>query len=738
MAIQWVTGQAARAQRTAPYRVQRLGPLDPYFTWAASTRTVGPDDWFPVLIQLRSGLDPDGDPLPNAARFAKTARALWDPWMRCAPWYESPAAGLHDTRFLCAWIRSRFFEATDDKGRRAVATYVERFAFGMPVGQVPLDHLPQAPAAFPTSSEAASPPAVTDTAVIGVVDDGIAFAGERLRTRDGGPRVRFFWDQRVPRRELSFVPGLPVPYGIEWPATTPVPKQAAGPESLDELFAASTFAGRLDEEAVYAAAGQDQVRVDARHGTHVLDVAAGVATGAGTPATKIESLPVVAVQLPDVIAGDAAGHLLEPQLLDAVRYVIDRADRAVKAAGSTGPAPVVVNLSYGLMGGPHDGTSLLEGAIEELVAEREAKTGAPLAIVIAAGNSALARCHATLQLAAGELRRLQWSVPPASTTPAFLEVWLGHARPDLPEPAVSVRLIPPVATTNDAPFVDAGEYAELLDTTWGTTGTPSIQGLLATVSYVRETDPVDGSGYCNERDMVLLAVSATAGADPVRAFAPAGTWTVELQNGGAADVEIHAWIRRNDSPFGYRTGGRQSSFVDEAYRVFDDAGRLVERDESGPHDSAIKRSGTLNGIATGASAVVVGAVLGDSGRPAPYTSCGPAVVQAAMEQPSRAGPTVSAVSDRSLSRLGVLGAGTRGGATVAMNGTSVAAPSVTRRLAEQFAAGTTSTADALVAISSPHPGAKLAADSPRIGPRKLDVPGPGARPVWLAERGATR
>jgi hypothetical protein len=75
-----------------------------------------------------------------------------------------------------------------------------------------------------------------------------------------------------------------------------------------------------------------------------------------------------------------------------------------------------------------------------------------------------------------------------------------------------------------------------------------------------------------------------------------------------------------------------------------------------------------------------------------------------------------------------------------MNGTSVAAPSVTRRLAEQFAAGTTSTADALAAISSPHPGAKLAADSPRIGPRKLDLPDPDPEtlPAWLAERGARR
>jgi hypothetical protein len=737
VAIEWVNDPAARSARLEAYRVVRLGPLDPYFTWAASSRAIEPDDWFPVLLQLKSGLDPDGVPLPNAARFTKMARELWSAWMRCAPWYESPAAGLHDTRFLTAWITPRFFDATDRNGRRAISTYVERFAFGMPVGQVPLDHLPLAPAAFPTSATTPSPPPTTDAAVIGVVDDGIAFAGERLRAADGRPRVRFFWDQRVPRTAPAFVPNLPVPYGIEWPAEVPVPKQAAGPESLVELFAASTFAGRLDEDAVYEAAGQDRLAVRARHGTHVLDVAAGEAAGEGANAgTRTQ---VVAVQLPDVVAGDPAGHLLEAHLFDAIRYIVDRADRAAQQAGATGPVPVVVNLSYGLLGGPHDGTSVLEAAMDELVAERESKTGAPLAIVVAAGNSALGRCHARVELQAGSGHTLEWFVPPDSEAPAFLEIWIGLAKPDLPAPAVSVRLVPPIATKNKAIPVGAGGYAELLDTTWGTTGTLSSKGLLATVDYVPETEPISGGSYYNERDMLLLTVFPTAGADPERAFAPAGVWTVEIENAAAGqDVEIHAWIRRNDSPFGFRTGGRQSRFVDDRYRVVDDAGRVVERDETGAHASAIQRSGTLNGIATGVSTVVVGALMDETGRPAPYTSSGPSVVQAAQEQPTRPSPSLSAVSDRSMARFGVLAAGTRGAATVAMNGTSVAAPSVARRLAEQFASGTSSTSAAIAAISSPQPAAKLAADAPRIGPRRLDASAGSPLPGWLAERAARR
>ena len=50
------------------------------------------------------------------------------------------------------------------------------------------------------------------------------------------------------------------------------------------------------------------------------------------------------------------------------------------------------------------------------------------------------------------------------------------------------------------------------------------------------------------------------------------------------------------------------------------------------------------------------------------------------------GPDAMAVSDDSHAHRGILAAGTRSGSTVPMNGTSVAAPQITRWIAERMAA----------------------------------------------------
>ena len=59
--------------------------------------------------------------------------------------------------------------------------------------------------------------------------------------------------------------------------------------------------------------------------------------------------------------------------------------------------PVVVNMSFGHIAGPHDGSSMLERAIHELIAARR-RVGGRLEVVVAAGNSLLLRprCHASI------------------------------------------------------------------------------------------------------------------------------------------------------------------------------------------------------------------------------------------------------------------------------------------------------------------------------------------------------
>jgi len=218
-------------------------------------------------------------------------------------------------------------------------------------------------------------------------------------------------------------------------------------------------------------------------------------------------------------------------------------------------------------------------------------------------------------------------------------------------------------------------------------GDPSLR-LLASLSYVPGAASSAASagvqpGSYGLKDMVLVAVAPTEGLDLDRAWAPPGVWTIEVINTDSSNPaqQVHAWIRRNDSPFGWRTGGRQSRFEDADYQIFDDQGRLVEEDPS-PPPSYIRRETTFNGIATGENVFVVGALRADTKEPTPYSAHGPALP---VPGGARPGPAVSAPADRSAARPGVAGAGTRsGGSAVFLNGTSVAAPAVVRRLAEEF------------------------------------------------------
>ncbi|MFN7642946.1 MAG: hypothetical protein ACK5PW_07655 [Burkholderiales bacterium] len=712
MPISWSKPDvAARDVRLRAYGLTSLASrVDPFLAWAAERGLVDEDAWFPLLIQLVDTTARDFALEVNKAPLS----AGGQPFAWIPPWYLRPGPNLGPTRFVAAWVTADFFRVLSVDGSY-VARHVDRFEFGLTDSppppealrlldnQVPLNEPPAAPFA---GIDEADLVARWDEAVLGIVDDGIAFVQSRFLGRDGKPRIRAFWDQRVPVEVPSFAPKAPITHGIE----------RDGDEIL-ELMDRHRHAGLVDEDELYEAAGQGQTGGRARHGTHVLDVAAGLDPGsAAAPA-------IVAVQLPSQIAADASGALLAPHVFDGVRYIVDRADRHAASVtagpGSPGPLPVVVNLSYGLLGGPHDGSSVLECALADLVRAREgdfdptrpedgsqptqAARSYPLSIVIAAGNAAQDRCHATFVATPGETRTLKWRIPPDSRTSSYLEVWLGHAKPDATGAVVRLRLVPPVPTVGDVHEVGPGECAHLHDDTWSTNAPSSDRSLVASVSYISESPGGNAKGwpksYYNDRDMILAAVAPTDGFDTDRAWAPAGVWTVELINSGDDDIEVHAWIRRNDSPFGSRTGGRQSWFEDEDYRVFDDEGRLVQHDDPAS-STPVRRSTTLNGIATGRNALVVGAQRDKDRIAAPYTAHGPVVPAAAAAAPWRQGPDLLAPADRSAARRGVPGAGTRSGSVVFLNGTSVAAPSFARRMVEQFAGGKAkSTLDAYTAAA---------------------------------------
>ncbi|WP_299377521.1 hypothetical protein, partial [uncultured Kiloniella sp.] len=164
--------------------------------------------------------------------------------------------------------------------------------------------------------------------------------------------------------------------------------------------------------------------------------------------------------------------------------------------------------------------------------------------------------------------------------------------------------------------------------------------------------------------------------------APNGLWTVRVikRSGKDLSAPLHARIQRDASPFGYPALGRQSYFDDGAYRVYDREGKLEVQD----NQSIVKRAGASNGLATGEVPVVVGGHVEETGRAALYS--GYQTTDASLPEQSTS-PFVSAESDRSPVFRGVRASGVNSGVSVALDGTSVAAPTITRAIANAYKTG---------------------------------------------------
>ena len=99
------------------------------------------------------------------------------------------------------------------------------------------------------------------------------------------------------------------------------------------------------------------------------------------------------------------------------------------------------------------------------------------------------------------------------------------------------------------------------------------------------------------------------------------------------------------------------------------------------------RASTINAIATGASPIVMGGFERKEMKAAKYSSAGPVSPALGVLPAISDGVTAMTVSEDSLVHTGVLGAGSRSGSVLAMDGTSVAAPQIARWVAGQLAAG---------------------------------------------------
>lgn len=505
--------------------------------------------------------------------------------------------------------------------------------------------------------------------VVGIIDDGIAFAHERFRNGDKS-RIEYFWLQDGVRR-----PGGNVAYGREFANS-----------EINDLLTDYTRAGTVNEDGLYLRAGLFDFRRRghkaatwrASHGTHVMDLACGL--DQGDP--MLEKMPVVCVQLPARATANTSGTDLTTYAIDAFLYIRDRVDEMGQREGK--PLPLVVNFSYGIISGPHDGTSKLEWFIDRLIAERELVRGVPFAVVLPSGNSHLLRCHAELSFPAQpdpgvdpaehdpSVARLHWRVLPDDKTPSFLDIWMPPRRAGDGGDRVTVTVTPPGGAETDPPLGDSRNAA----VKWRPNGRT-----LCSLQHYAFPAPT-------RRSRFRVTLRPTALGERSTPTAPAGTWTVTLRNIGLRrDEVVHAWVQRDESLYGYPRRGRQSHFEHPRYERFEvPSGREKEADDA---DCPVKRAGLISAIATGSKPVVVGGFIRNEGPAAKYSAGGPTTPPAGAGGANRDGPNAMAVSEQSRVHSGILAAGSRSGSVVAMNGTSVAAPQIAHWIAKYLLTGQT-------------------------------------------------
>lgn len=544
---------------------------------------------------------------------------------------------------------------------------------GQRTGQAPQA---EAPAQRP------SPPAAlaTGTPVLGIIDADIALLHPMFRAANGRARIRHFWDQGQGPLRAPWRTPPELGYGREL--------GGAAIEALGPLPDATAQA------RAYRRLGLPTPRWG--HGTQVLALAGASADPLTGQADAAGALEIVAVQVPGPAFAQTHGNWLNSCVLDGLRYLLAR----------TAPdSPLIVTLSLGAHSGSHDGQGLLERAIDALIDEQQGR----LTVVIAAGNSQLARAHAAFTLppaqgGAASEKSLWISMPYDDPSPNFAEFWIDGLQ-GIGDGALEIEFGPEGGPTTRLRSADA-IAARLLQTQAGATPQAQLQ-----------LGAADRPAGASPRLHAWLGIGARKTVPGEDGNSLWGRWRITLRNHGALPLQIKAWVARDDLP----DLGRQPA-------------RLAKSFAEPTPAELIAETGTLSNLASCRQAIVVGAYQYEP-RPQRYTLwshsasglpgsrgpdvCGPGALRRGTLQ-DWLGP-VSFLSTDAL-------APPVDPCEPARAGTSLAAPVLSRRLALLLHAqgGILDKAALLAALAQRWPGTAIPADLPPSRAGRYWLPMPAA------------
>jgi len=312
--------------------------------------------------------------------------------------------------------------------------------------------------------------------VMGIIDWGFDFTHPNFLDATGDTRFLALWDQAAKAHESTAKYG----YGRAY--------------SRDEINEALQTEAPFSHLGYHAATG-DPTKTGA-HGMHVCDIAAGNGNaGQKGVAPEVE---IVAVHL---AAGKLGGL---SSLGDSVR-ILEAIDFISEVAGER---PLVINMSVGKHGGPHNGMTLVEQGMDNFLTEKSGR-----AIVQSTGNYYSSRTHASGKISNTKPRQLSWHIYGTDKTNNELEVYYsGKAE-------MSVVLAPPFS--DDFIHINLDEKKDII-----------IDNQQVGRVYHRKSEP--NTGF-NHVDIFLYQNAAP------------GHWEVFLYGKNTPKDEdwFHAWIERD-------------------------------------------------------------------------------------------------------------------------------------------------------------------------------------------------
>lgn len=638
-----------------------MATTDPYLAWAESCRFAGfrlpvgenhLPKWLPISLELAAGRTVRDLLAASTHRWLHVPRVYLD---------------LPGLRFCTARAARGFFEALGhDPQLRAL---VVRYELGLPTGAHTEPLPPEARATLAATPPGARSAPKLSGHVLGVIDNGLALGHVDFLDAHGRTRVHAFWRQDATMGPHGRAAATRRPVKLDPHRAGPTPASMGyGHEldrtAIDAAMQACTREGIVDEDALYRHLQLWDLMHLAHHGTHVTSLLAGPSVytdtigGADCPPQwrpardRASRAALIAVQLDWTSVVDTSGGGLNVCILDGLAYILSRC---------ADDAQMVVNISWGSLAGPHDGSTVLDAALAQLVALHQDR----LHIVLPAGNAYQGRTHANQTLSPGASVTLHWRVQPDDHTPSFLEFWAARSQ-DESQPVTGLEIsVHPPGQAAALPALKPGESG-----LWPSAQSPQCGLLFPGCSAL---------GAHGASAVLALAPTASGHAD--QPLAPAGSWRITLKNKGRHPVTVDAYIERDDVAFGTRPRGRQSYLEDRHYDTSGGLGGFIDHPDN---PTPVRRSGTFNSLGTARGSVSVGGIRYFSSSLDPAARYSPRLPDPDAARPERPHiekvPDRLAVSDDHAALWGVRAAGSRSASAVRLVGTSAASPQVARDL----------------------------------------------------------